>query len=261
MTIYQYPFLDFSQLNESLNRDNITSDNKLEAIYEKMDGQFLAPHIMHGSRVGICSIGGFPVHLNMDGQLLIGKSEYTIEELKTLLYETVGMSAFMSYLNPKNKSLIEIANNTLDMKHYSVLHTISLSVLICGITSGVEHELSSQRDIMHLSRVTVAKTKAQANPCLVLKNIEHVGVYNEVLQATQKVLSTSVLDDMEVRNLLFPSAKASAIMLTGSVRNFMKLVALKDSGGKEDELIDILTKLEQALSCVFNELFNHSKNE
>lgn len=255
MTIYKYPFLDFNKLNESLNKENISSENKLQSIYEKMGGQLLAPQIMSGSRVGICSIGGFPIHLGNEGQLLLGKSEYTIEELKTLLYETVGMSSFMSYLNPKNKSLGDIANTTLDMKHYSVLHTITLSVLVCGITSGVEHELSSQRDIMHLSRLTVAKTKSQANPCLVLRDKESLDVYNEVLQSTQTILNKNPLNNMELRNLLFPSAKASSIMLTGSLKNFMKLIALKDSGGKEDELIEVLNNLEHALSLIFNELF------
>lgn len=251
--VYHYPFLDFNQLNESLN--NLQSHEKLKKMYELLGGKFLAPQVMHGSVMGICSIGGFPVHLNDKKKLVIGKSVYTAQELKELLYETVGMSAFMSYLNPKNKSLHEIAQTTLNMHHYSVLHTINLSVLVCGITSGVEHELSSQRDIMHLSRLTVAKTKAQNDPCIVLRDENALEIYNQILTSTKKILNNSHHIDNETRNLLFPTAKASAVMLTGSLKNFMKLIALKDAGGKEDELVEILVKLEQLLSSVFPELF------
>lgn len=253
--IYKYPFLDFNKLNNYLNNNHASSENKLAIIYEKMGGKFLAPKIMSGSVIGICSIGGFPIHLDDSGQLKIGKSEYSIPELKELLYETVGISSFMSYLNPKNKSLNDIANTTLSMKHYSVLHTIHISILISGITIGVEQELSSQRDIVHLSRVTVAKTKSQISPCLVLRNQEQLNIYEQILKSTEDVLKSNIIGDMETRNLLFPTAKSSAIMLTGSLKNFMKLISLKDAGGKEDELVELLIKMEQLLSSVFEEIF------
>lgn len=256
MKVFNYPFLDFNELNNQLNEENVLSENKLEVIYEKMNGKFLDKKIMSESVMGICSIGGLPIHLSNSGSLILGKTEYTKEELKEQLYETLGMSSFMSYLNPKNKSLKEIADTTLNMKHYSVLHTINLSVFICGITSGVEHELSSQRDIIHLSRLTVAKTKAQNNPCLVLNNEEQLNTYKKVLDTVSQILSETEQSNTELRNLLFPSAKASAIVLTGSLKNFMKLVALKDAGGKEEELINLLTKLENLLKSIFPELFN-----
>lgn len=256
MKVFNYPFLDFNELNNQLNEENVLSENKLEVIYEKMNGKFLDKKIMSESVIGICSIGGLPIHLSNSGALMVGKTEYTKEELKEQLYETLGMSSFMSYLNPKNKSLKEIADTTLNMKHYSVLHTINLSIFVCGITSGVEHELSSQRDIIHLSRLTVAKTKAQNNPCLVLNNKEQLNIYKKVLNTVTQILSENEESNTELRNLLFPSAKASAIVLTGSLKNFMKLIALKDSGGKEEELINLLIKLENLLKGIFPELFN-----
>jgi hypothetical protein len=164
------------------------------------------------------------------------------------------MSSFMSYLNPKNKTLSELSDAVLSLKHLSCLHTINISVIICGITSGVEHEISSQRDIIHLSRLTVAKTIAQNAPCLVLNNDKYYQQYKKVLKLTKNVVNSS-LDDGETRNLLFPSAKASAIMLTGSIKNFLKLVQLKDSGGKEDELVKVLKSLEDILKGIFPELF------
>lgn len=255
MPIYKYPFLDFNQLNNELNIKNLKSNEKLSIIHNLMGGKKLSENILKGSVMGICSIGGFPIHLNEVGQLMIGKNEYTITEIKDLLYETIGISSFMSYLNPKNKSLMEISNTTIKEQHYSVLHTINLSIFICGITSGVEHELSSQRDIVHLSRLTVAKTKAQSNPVLVLTDEKYIQFYEKILNATKDILVNSEINDMEIRNLLFPSAKASAVMLTGSLKNFMKLIKLKESGGKENELIEVLNKLEKLLIHLFPELF------
>lgn len=254
--IYQYPFLDFNALNEEMIENGLKSYQKLPFIYEQMGGEFYdtEKQILKGSTVGVISIGGFPVELSHDGKLMVLGKETTISEIKEHLYKTVGMSSFMSYLNPKNKTLGELSEAVLALKHLSCLHTVHISVLLCGITSGVEHEFSSQRDIIHLSRLTVAKTVAQNAPCLVLHNEKYYDQYKKVLRLTQDVVSNSP-DDAETRNLLFPSAKASAIILTGSVKNFLKLIQLKDSGGKEDEFITVLKSIERVLQKIFAEVF------
>jgi hypothetical protein len=254
--IYQYPFLDFNALNQTMIEKDLKSYQKLPFIYEQMGGEFydIDKQILKGSTVGLISIGGFPLELSSNGNLMILGKETTIVEVKEHLYKTVGMSSFMSYLNPKNKTLGELSEAVLSLKHLSCLHTVHISVLLCGITSGVEHEFSSQRDIIHLSRLTVAKTVAQNAPCLVLHNENYYEQYKKVLQLTQDVVNSSV-DDAETRNLLFPSAKASAIILTGSVKNFLKLIQLKDSGGKEDEFITALKSIERVIQEIFAELF------
>jgi hypothetical protein len=254
--IYNPPFLDFNALNQEMIEKDLKSYQKLPFIYEQMGGQFYDndKQILKGAIVGLISIGGFPVELSNDGKLMVLGKETTMAEIKEHLYKTVGMSSFMSYLNPKNKSLAELSEAVLALKHLSCLHTVHMSVLLCGITSGVEHEFSSQRDIIHLSRLTVAKTIAQNAPCLVLHNEKYYEQYKKVLEVTKNVVSAS-LDDAETRNLLFPSAKASAIILTGSVKNFLKLIQLKDSGGKEDEFVSVLKSIDDLVSKIFPELF------
>jgi hypothetical protein len=63
------------------------------------------------------------------------------------------------------------------------------------------------------------------------------------------------IQDNETRNLLFPTAKASGLLITGSLRNMMKLVSMKDSGGKEDEFVAALLNIEKVLETTFPEIF------
>lgn len=256
--MYKYPFLDFNALNNEMNNQSIKSSQKLPFMYEKMNGKFYddEKNIMKGAVVGITAIGSFPVELSGNNKLMLLGHEVTIEQVKEQLNKTIGMSAFMSYLNPKNKSLDSIAETTLDLKHYSVLHTVNLSIAIVGLSSGVEHEFSSQRDIVHLSRLTVAKTKTQGNPCLVLRNYKYYDIYKEVLKNTKMLLEEIKERDNETENLLFPAAKASSIIITGSLKNILKLISLKDAGGKEDEFIEILEKIEGLVKEIYPELVN-----
>lgn len=256
--MYKYPFLDFNALNNEMNNQGIKSSQKLSFMYEKMNGKFYDDEkdIMKGAVVGITAIGSFPVELSDTNKLMLLGHEVTIEQIKEKLNKTIGMSAFMSYLNPKNKSLDSIAETTLDLKHYSVLHTVNLSIAIVGLSSGVEHEFSSQRDIIHLSRLTVAKTKTQSNPCLVLRNYKYYEMYKEILKSTKNLLGKIEEKDNETENLLFPTAKASSIIITGSLKNILKLISLKDAGGKEEEFIEILEKIEGLVKEIYPELVN-----
>lgn len=244
--MYTYPFLDFDKLNQSL---CVASSNKLSQIYEKMGGLFHdeEKELMKGAVIGIVSVGGLPVEVSGADVKLLGVT-VTPEKLKQEFNKMYGMSSFMSYLNPNQVPLDILGQATLDRGHTSILHTVSLGVLVVGISSGVEHEISSQRDIVHLSRLTVSKTKAQESPCLVLRNPKYIQSYKSILHQIKHTLSEVTDNDLETRNLLYPSSKASAVLITGSVKNFKKLISLKDCGGKEDEFIELLEKLENALS-------------
>ena len=74
-----------------------------------------------------------------------------------------------------------------------------------------------------------------------------------------QLLETALCDmddpDHETRNLLFPSAKASAVILTGSLKDIMKLIALKEAGGKEAEFVSALTLIQDVVGCAFPSLF------
>lgn len=245
--MYKYPFLDFNQLNNNLISTNTKSLDKLNTIYKLMGGEFwdADERIMKGSKVAIVGLGGIPFNIKND-EVFMMNSKIDINNLMEELKKTLGLSAFLSYLNPLNKSLEEIADKSLSFGHNSILHTISLNILIVGITIGAEHEFSSQRDIMHLSRLTVAKTNSQKKPSLTLYNKNLLESYEKVLRYTDCVLE-NIKEDNEARNLLYPSSKSSAIMLTGSLNNFKKLTSLMNSGGKEDEFVHILKQLDEII--------------
>lgn len=253
----KFPFADFNQINNEMNDLNLKSHEKLAYMHTAIGGGFYDKEktIMTGSAAAIVTLGSFPVELNKTGGLSFMGNDVSLAMVKHKLYQSVGLSSFMSYLNPKNKSLGAIAESTIELKHHSVLHQIQLGIMITGISIGVEHEFSTQRDIVHLSRLTVAKTSAQQNPCLVLRDIKHYDLYKAVLESTNKILAEHTDVDNETRNLLFPAAKASGLLITGSLRNFMKLISMKNSGGKEAEFIESLLKIENLLEHVFPEIF------
>lgn len=248
--MYKFPFLDFDKLNNEMASLKVPAYKKLGFMYERMGGLFHdePKRILKGAQVAIVGVGGLPVQVIDDKYAIIGH-KHTLLEIKEELYKMAGLSAGMSYANPYNKTLNELADKTLSLGHTSILHTLNLNILIVGLTIGVEHEFSSQRDMVHLSRLTVAKTAAQKQPCLVLRDEKYIDIYSEILNNTDSRLKD--LDeskDWETINLLYPTAKASTLMISGTFKNILKLVALKDSDGKEDEFIDVLEKIDSAIS-------------
>lgn len=254
----KFPFADANQINNEMNDLGLKSHEKLAFMHTAIGGGFHDKEktIMTGSMAAIVTLGSFPIELNKKGDLAFMGNDVSLAMVKHKLYQTVGLSSFMSYLNPKNKSLNAIAESTLELKHHSVLHQIQVGVMLTGITIGVEHEFSTQRDIVHLSRLTVAKTSAQKEPCLVLRDPNHYDAYKAVLESTNNILKQHNIEDNETRNLLFPTAKASGLLITGSLRNMMKLISMKDSGGKEDEFVAALINIEKVLATTFPEVFN-----
>lgn len=249
--MHKFPILDFNQLNNEMKILNISSYKKLSYIYEKMGGTFYdeEKRLLKGCQVAITGIGGFPVEVKND-KYFVMNNHVSLENIKDCLYKTLGMSAGMSYLNPHNKTLNDLANQTLSLDHHSIKHCIFLNVLLVGLSIGVEHEFSTQRDLVHLSRLTVAKTLAQKQPCLVINNEKTVELYKKILDFIDKQTASynDEKKDWESLNLLYPTAKASMIMISGSLRNIEKLIALKDGEGKEDEFINILKKIEKTIN-------------
>lgn len=250
-------FLDFNMLNQYLIRNNIKQSNKLKEIHRITGGSFMMDDIIESANVSICGIGGFPV-VNSEKGSLINGNIINKETLENSFYTMSGISAFMSYLNPSNMELNDLGEKVInDYNHLSILHTVSINLFVSGLSVGVEHEFSSQRDIIHLSRLTVAKTQTQNSPCLVLSDKDHLELYRKVLDYTKKEVNSAGLSkNSEVQNLLFPTAKASAIMITGSLKNILKLIELKNAGGKEKEFVAILEKIDEVLKKNIFELNN-----
>lgn len=253
--MFKYPFADLNKINNVMNEKKLKSNTKLAFIHEAIGGKFhdKEKKIMTGCAVAIVNLGGFVIEVK-DNELVLFNKPIEINDILDNYRKSIGMSSFMSYLNPKNKSLNDISKSTMELKHYSVLHQINISLLITGISIGVEHEFSTQRDIIHLSRITVAKTQSQSSPCLVLPDSKYINTYKKVLNLTQDILEKEKIDNQEIKNLLFPTAKASGLIINGSLRNLIKLVELKNSGGKEDEFIAALIEIEKVINLIYKNL-------
>lgn len=254
MSKFKDNFFDFSKFNN--NSKNIPIEKKLLYLHEQIGGSFWdkEKELMTGSVAKIIAIGGFPISIDNETAKILG-NEINKDSVLEALVVSSGTSAFMSYLNPANHDLAHLGDLVVNKhKHLSVLHTFSVSVLLSGISIGVENEFSCQRDIVHLSRVTVAKTKAQDSPCLVCRNEKLANIYKDILHYTKQKLidNNEIFNDKEDRNLLFPTAKSSAVILTGSIKNILKLTSLAHSGGKEDEFVESLSHIENIINNVFD---------
>jgi hypothetical protein len=174
-----------------------------------------------------------------------------LDALRRALRAGCGASALFTYLNPRDRPLPELGDTALRLGHRSVLHAAAINVLLAGHTNAVEHELSSQRDLVHLSRLTVNRTAAQSDPPLRIVDARLLPVADEIMRVTRKHLPTATgvsadgvsadgvsADALEYRNALFPGAKASAVLLSGTVRNLLKVAAA--AMDKEAELARLL---------------------
>lgn len=196
--------------------------------------------------VALAGIGGFPV------------SEEMLSQYRTRRAIIPGASGGFSYLNSRDKALPELYNTVIERGHYSIAHTTVANVLVAGVSTGVENEFNSQRDIVHLSRLTVARTSVQERPPIIVPSEDLLAFSKIITEHTDKVLMDTLpnrLDDWEGRNLLYPSAKATLFLATASLRNFQKLVAQRYDGGKEVEYAKALGLIDDCLGTVWPELF------
>ena len=76
-----------------------------------------------------------------------------------------------------------------------------------------------------------------------------------VLERVAAARGEASADELEALNRLFPSAKASLLLVSGSLRSFQKLVAQRDDPGKEAELRALLRTLNRSLAALWPALF------
>lgn len=246
-------FLDFNKLNKHLINSSKMTD-RLQKAYQAVGGTFYddEKQIMKGPLVFITGIGGILIENRKDGSYLLNK-KIDSESLQDIVMKMAGVSSFMSYLNPGNLELAELGDKVLnEYQHSSVLHPISLNIVIIGHSIGVEHEIASQRDLVHLSRLTVAKTTTQSSPCLTLLNSDLVNTYKTALSQINSLVKSESSQDKESLNLLFPTAKSSLIMLSGSMKNFLKIIDMRNDSGKEDEFVYLLEKMSDVLDSALS---------
>lgn len=207
--------------------------------------------------VKLVSIGGL-------GIVNLHESGVTIGQMLSMSRQTMGCAGTMSYLgfigDDSETTYNKIVSN---YGHFSIAHTTSISILISGITCAVENEFNSQRDLIHLARITEARTNIQSCPPIVVKNEAMVDTYMNILKfidserskLKSQVHEESTKDLMENLNLMYPASKATSVLITGSLRNIQKLLSSETDMGKEKEFRDVLTKMRDILSILWPELF------
>jgi hypothetical protein len=164
--------------------------------------------------------------------------KFTIAELRRSLRMGAGACALMTYLNPHDREFGELAQVALENKHRSILHGVHLSMLIAGNSLAIEQEISSQRDLIHLARLTVAKTRVQDFPPLTIFDHSLLELADKIYGFQALLMRSRIEDSRKVEreflNSMWPAAKSSMILVSGSFRN---LIRFSESGvGKEQEL-------------------------
>lgn len=208
----------------------------------------------------IVSLGGIPFVDKEDGLALANTPEiaFDVDTYRAASQSMMGMSGMMSYLNPSDRSpdeMFELLNGRNEM---SVAHTVTVGILVAGISVAVENEFNSQRDIAHMSRMTVARSTMQNDPPLVVHEERDIPAFLQALDLARRLRSTTPAvdkDDLEAINLLYPASKATAFILTTSLRNFTKLLQQQHDFGKEREYRSALASIRQNLNHVWPTLF------
>lgn len=203
-------------------------------------------YFVSGAVVGIVGVGGLPIRL-VGGQPCLLGQPISAEVLREQLAQMMGFGGFMSYLNPRNRAPGALAEAMLAQGHASTAHTASLNLLLLGLSVAAEVELSCQRDVVHLARVTVARTRAQDDPPLVVLHPDALPLLQTLRAQTRALLDGTRLG-RECRNNLYPSSRATAVLLTGSLRNLQKLTSARTDPGKEDEYRRLLSAIHETLA-------------
>jgi thymidylate synthase ThyX len=198
------------------------------------------------SSVSLVGLGGTPIALTAGSR------------------ELMASSAAFSYLNNGEKTQEDLYNTVTNLGHFSIAHTVSLNILVAGISEGAEMELSLQRDLVHISKVTNARTNIQNDPPIVVRNAKYLdlarSVYETTTAARDEYGHTSSSDDAEIVNSMFPVNKATLLMVSADVSNLRKLAALRNDRGKERELRDIADRLNTQLSLLWPEIYEVKEN-
>eukprot|EP01065_Artemidia_motanka_P004030 TRINITY_DN11951_c0_g1_i1.p1 TRINITY_DN11951_c0_g1~~TRINITY_DN11951_c0_g1_i1.p1 ORF type:complete len:987 (+),score=305.28 TRINITY_DN11951_c0_g1_i1:96-3056(+) len=218
--------------------------------------------------VALCAVGGIPLRLSATGrpQLALGQRsvDVDLDDVAAGLRTQMGLAANPSFLNPRNVEAQAMFDIICKHRHFSVGHTGMLSFAVLGHSCAVENEFNSQRDVVHLSRLTVARTGAERDPPIVVPHPELLPVYQQLREKTAEVVKANVGSRPEHLSLgdwqegLFtswPAGKAQLAVMSGTLRNLQKLVGGMDDGGKEAEYRVILWHLNHALHALLPDMF------
>lgn len=246
---------------------------KLRALLEAGGASFYDDdhrNFLKSPMVSLVAIGGVPVRPTSTDTLEMLYGDVVVpvplESIRKALRNQMGMTAMFSYLNRRAVPAEEMWEVVANLGHFSVGHAAHLSFVLVGHSCAVENEINSQRDVVHLGRLTVARTRAQKDPPLVVQLPELLPAYKELRQKVEECVlsevdkrpkssSISIQDWQEALYLGWPSAKAHVAVLTGSLRNLQKLVGSIDDEGKEAEYRALLWQIAVACNILLPDMF------
>jgi hypothetical protein len=189
------------------------------------------------------------------------------ERLREAQLTLMGSAAAMTYLDPRDRGPRALAESTLRLGHGSIAHLATVTLLAAGFSTAVANELNGQRDLVHLARLTEARTEAQSDPPACVLCDEDVPLF-QALRAQRAALVDALDHEGDARgtaalrnealNLAHPASKATMALLTASVRNWQKIVGAIDDPGREEEYRRLLVVLNDALSALHPALFKPS---
>ncbi len=241
----------FSAIQENSSTDRIKIFLKhAGVIFHDLENEFVKT-----SAVWICGFGWIPFTIWGNSTLRFWSNSVLPVDLAVGMSTMRAVGWFMSYLNNANRTTQEMVDSMKNFWHQSTEHMMHLNILVAGISTSVENEFNSQRDLVHLARITEARTNIQNNPPLVVLDKALIPYF----QAVKKFIWENrpevqiewfdKKDHLEATNLIHPAAKATAVILSWSIRNFKKIVAMKDDSGKELEFRRIVMQLDKLLSA------------
>jgi hypothetical protein len=215
------------------------------------------PRVVMGASVKLWTMGGLPIHA-------LERRGLKLEEIADMACSAMGVAGSMSYLAlPGGSGAKAFEKVAGEHGHFSIAHAASVSLVVAGVSCAVENEFNSQRDLAHLARVTVARTKCQSRPPIVALDPKLAGVAALALEKADELTAQCApllagmdpKDADEFLGALYPAAKASAFILTGSLRSLQKLLAARFDLGKEREYIQALDAIHAVLSPLWPTIF------
>jgi hypothetical protein len=212
-------------------------------------------YVSKGS-IALVGIGGQPLAHLTDSDTAIAER---IAQYVNGSREMMGTSAAFSYLNSGERSQGELFESVIKLGHFSIAHTASVNILLAGLTEAAELELNLQRDIVHISKVTNARTAVQTHPPIVVSNPHHLELARSIREVTaeltQVARNANDPDELEVLNSFYPINKATILMMSGDLSNIRKFAQIRDDTGKEKELRDIADSVNTQLGTLWPEIF------
>lgn len=214
------------------------------------------PRIVTEPSAKLAAVGGLP----LAGLARLGADP---AECIRLAASNMGCAGALSYLAlPGGDAKSAYSKIAGELGHFSIAHAAHASVFVAGATCAVENEFNSQRDLVHMARITEARTSCQDRPSLVCLHPALNGPLKQSLSHADALRAASfgtegpkTPDEREAANLLYPACKATAFLVSGTLRGFQKLLAAQDDPGKEAEYRKLLGLVRAELAPWWPELF------